>query len=298
MITHLNYIEDKELRDYIYDELNEIKKEFSYIAVDDETWNSNQSKIYAYKMLPYKNDFMWAGTVSQQLFYDTKYLTSSPSVYDVFNTTRDRFDIEKILNNWKEDQRDNNANDNSEDILNKILNNFGLKINSVFQNRNNNKFFRINKHADIEEYINNGWRVTGLYEFIDIIDDMYDDDPMFKYNVEKQFEEFKNKEKYKKTLSDEIKRVIKSIIEINYSFIKIHPDENKISIHKSTKHKPLFIYTNKETIEWFLNFIKEDFINNDTDDIIEGWKNTSKKILYINKLKDYMKEIIKENYND
>lgn len=276
MITHLNYIEDKELRDYIYDELNEIKKEFSYIAVDDETWNSNQSKIYAYKMLPYKNDFMWAGTVSQQLFYDTKYLTSSPSVYDVFNTTRDRFDIEKILNNWKEDQRDNNANDNSEDILNKILNNFGLKINSVFQHRVNNKFFRINKHADIEEYINTGWRVTNLYEFIDIIDAMYDDDcPIFKFNVEKQFEAFKNKEK-ENQLSDETKEVIKSILNTNYSFIKIHPYDNRIVLHCPTDCCPLIMNTNKETIKWFLNFIKN---------------NTSgTKILYISRLKTFWEE--------
>ena len=278
MITHLNYIEDKELRDYIYDELNEIKKEFSYIAVDDETWNSNQSKIYAYKMLPYKNDFMWAGTVSQQLFYDTKYLTSSPSVYDVFNTTRDRFDIEKILNNWKEDQRDNNANDNSEDMLKKILNNFGLKINSVFQHKNNKKFFRINKHADIEEYINTGWRVTNLYEFIDIIDDMYDDDcPIFKFNVEKQFEEFRNKEKEKTELSSETKRVIESILETNYVFMKIHPLENKISIHKDTSHKTLFIDNiDKITIEWFLSFIKNNTSGN--------------KILYINRLKTFWEE--------
>ena len=278
MITHLNYIEDKELRDYIYDELNEIKKEFSYIAVDDEFWGSNQSKIYAYKNLPYKNYFVWRGTVSQQLFYDSKYLTSSPSVYDVFNTTRDIFDIEKILKNWKEDQRDNNSNDNSEDMLNKILNNFGLKIYSVFQNRNNNKFFRINKHADIEEYINNGWRVTNLYEFIDIIDDMYDDDcPTFKFNVEKQFEEFKNKEKEKTELSSETKRVIKSICETNYTFMKIYPHENRISIHKDTTCKTLFIYDiDKKTIEWFLNFIKNN--------------TTGNKILYINRLKTFWEE--------
>ena len=277
MITHLNYIEDKELRDYIYDELNEIKKEFSYIAVDDETWNSNQSKIYAYKMLPYKNDFMWAGTVSQQLFYDTKYLTSSPSVYDVFNTTRDRFDIEKILNNWKEDQRDNNANDNSEDMLKKILNNFGLKINSVFQHKNNKKFFRINKHADIEEYINTGWRVTNLYEFIDIIDDMYDDDcPIFKFNVEKQFEEFRNKEKEKTELSSETKRVIESILETNYTFMKIYPHENRIVLHMNTDCVPLIINTTEKTITWFLNFIKNN--------------TTGNKILYINRLKTFWEE--------
>lgn len=277
MITHLNYIEDKELRDYIYDELNEIKKEFSYIAVDDEFWGSNQSKIYAYKNLPYKNDFMWAGTVSQQLFYDTKYLTSSPSVYDVFNTTRDRFDIEKILNNWKEDQRDNNANDNSEDMLKKILNNFGLKINSVFQHRVNNKFFRINKHADIEEYINNGWRVTNLYEFIDIIDAMYDDDyPIFKYNVEKQFEEFKNKEKNKESLSDETKRVIKSILETNYTFMKIYPHENRIVLHMNTDCVPLIINTDKETITWFIYFIENNTYGT--------------KILYINRLKTFWEE--------
>lgn len=277
MITHLNYIEDKELRDYIYDELNEIKKEFSYIAVDDEFWGSNQSKIYAYKNLPYKNDFMWAGTVSQQLFYDTKYLTSSPSVYDVFNTTRDRFDIEKILNNWKEDQRDNNANDNSEDMLKKILNNFGLKINSVFQHRVNNKFFRINKHADIEEYINNGWRVTNLYEFIDIIDAMYDDDyPIFKFNVEKQFEEFKNKEKNKESLSDETKRVIKSILETNYTFMKIYPHENRIVLHMNTDCVPLIINTDKETITWFIYFIENNTYGT--------------KILYINRLKTFWEE--------
>lgn len=276
MITHLNYIEDKGLRDYIYDELDEIKKEFSYIAVDDEFWGSNQSKIYAYKNLPYKNDFMWAGTVSQQLFYDTKYLTSSPSVYDVFNTTRDRFDIEKILNNWKEDQRDNNANDNSEDILNKILNNFGLKINSVFQHRVNNKFFRINKHADIEEYINTGWRVTNLYEFIDIIDAMYDDDcPIFKFNVEKQFEAFKNKEK-ENQLSDETKEVIKSILNTNYSFIKIYPHENRIVLHMNTDCVPLIINTDKETITWFIYFIENNTYGT--------------KILYISRLKTFWEE--------
>ena len=274
IITHLNYIEDKELRDYIYDELNEIKKEFSYIAVDDETWNSNQSKIYAYKMLPYTNDFIWRGTISQQLFYDSKYLTSSPSVYDVFNTTRDIFDIEKILENWKEDQRDNNS---SEDMLKKILNNFGLKINSVFQHRVNNKFFRINKHADIEEYINNGWRVTNLYEFIDIIDDMYDDDyPTFKYNVEKQFEEFKNKEKEKTELSSETKRVIKSILETNYTFMKIYPHENRIVLHMNTDCVPLIINTDKETITWFIYFIENNTYGT--------------KILYINRLKTFWEE--------
>ena len=273
MITHLNYIEDKELRDYIYDELDEIKKEFSYIAVDDETWNSNRSKIYAYKILPDKNNFFWIGPVSQQLFYDSKYLTSSPSVYDVFNTTRDVFDIEKILENWGEDQRDNNS---SEDMLKKILNNFGLKINSVFQHRNNNKFFRINKHADIEEYINNDWKVTTLYEFIDIIDDMYDDDPIFKFNVEKQFEAFKNKEK-ENQLSSETKRVIKSILETNYTFIKIHPYDNSIVLHCPTDCCPLIMNTNKETIKWFLNFIKN---------------NTSgTKILYINRLKTFWEEV-------
>jgi len=163
-------------------------------------------------------------------------------------------------------------------MLNKILNNFGLKINSVFQHKNNKKFFRINRHADIEEYINNGWRVTDLYEFIDIIDDMYDEDcPVFKFNVEKQFEEFKNKEKYEKTLSDETEKIIKSIIEINYVFIKIHPHENKISIHKDTNHKTLFIYDiDKITIEWFLNFIKNN--------------TTGNKILYISRLKTFWEE--------
>lgn len=274
MITHLNYIEDKELRDYIYDELNEIKKEFSYIAVDDEFWGSNRSKIYAYKNLPYKKDFVWRGTISQQLFYDSKYLTSSPSVHDVFNITSDIFDIEKILENWREDQKDNN--DNLEDMLNKILNNFGLKINDVFQHRNNNKFFRINKHADIEEYINTGWRVTNLYEFIDIIDDMYDDDcPIFKFNVEKQFEEFKNKEK-ENQLSDETKEVIKSIINTNYSFIKIHPYDNRIVLHCPTDCCPLIINTNKETIKWFMEFIK--------------YNTTGNKILYISRLKTFWEE--------
>lgn len=276
MITHLNYIEDKELRDYIYDELNEIKKEFSYIAVDDEFWGSNQSKIYAYKNLPYKNYFVWRGTVSQQLFYDSKYLTSSPSVYDVFNTTRDIFDIENILNNWKEDQRDDNANDNLENMLNKILNNFGLKIDSVFQHTNNNKFFRINKHADIEEYINNDWKVTNLYEFLDIIDAMYDDDcPIFKFNVEKQFKEFKNKEK-ENQLSDETKKVIKSILNTNYSFIKIHPYDNRIVLHCPTDCCPLIMNANKETIKWFMEFIKNN--------------TTGKYILYINRLKTFWEE--------
>jgi hypothetical protein len=276
MITHLNYIEDKELRDYIYDELNKIRDIFNYIAVDEEIWGTNKSKIYAFKSLPDKNNLFWRSIYkySQQLFYDSKYLTSSPSVYDVFNTTRDIFDIEKILENWKEDQRDNN--DNSEDMLNKILNNFGLKINSVFQHRNNNKFFRINKHADIEEYINTGWRVTNLYEFIDIIDDMYDDDcPTFKFNVEKQFEEFKNKEK-ENQLSDETKEVIKSILNTNYSFIKIHPYDNRIVLHCPTDCCPLIINTNKETIKWFLNFIKNNTSGN--------------KILYISRLKTFWKE--------
>lgn len=276
MITHLNYIENKELRDYIYDELNKIRDIFNYIAVDEEFWGTNKSKIYAFKSLPDKNNLFWRSIYkySQQLFYDSKYLTSSPSVYDVFNTTRDIFDIEKILENWKEDQRDNNS---SEDILKKILNNFGLKINSVFQHRNNNKFFRINKHADIEEYINTGWRVTNLYEFIDIIDAMYDDDyPIFKFNVEKQFEEFKNKEKNKESLSDETKEVIKSILNTNYSFIKIHPYDNRIVLHCPTDCCPLIMNTNKETIKWFLNFIKN---------------NTSgTKILYINRLKTFWEE--------
>lgn len=277
MITHLNYIEDKELRDYIYDELNEIRGVFNYIAVDDEFWGSNQSKIYAFDFVPDKNNLFWIGTYSQQLFYDSKYLTSSPSVYDVFNTTRDIFDIKKILNNWEEDQKENISSKQSEDMLNKILNNFGLKINSVFQHRNNNKFFRINKHADIEEYINTGWRVTNLYEFIDIIDDMYDDDyPVFKYNVEKQFEEFRNKEKEKTELSSETKRVIESILETNYTFMKIYPHENRIVLHMNTDSVPLIVNTTEKTITWFLNFIKNN--------------TTGNKILYISRLKTFWEE--------
>lgn len=282
MIEHLKYIEDKELRNYIDDELNQINDEFGYIAIDDVHWGSNKSKIYAYKVLPSKSENLWTSFISKQLFYDSIYLTSSPSVYSVFNNTERIYDINQILVNWEEDQRDDNANDNSEDMLNKILNNFGLKINSVFQHRVNNKFFRINKHADIEEYINTGWRVTNLYEFIDIIDDMYDDDcPIFKFNVEKQFEKFKNKEK-ENQLSDETKKNIKSILETNYVFIKIHPHENKISIHKDTNHKTLFIYNiDKKTIEWFLNFIKNN--------------TTGNKILYISRLKTFWEEYDNES---
>ena len=105
---------------------------------------------------------------------------------------------------------------------------------------------------------------------------MYDDDcPIFKFNVEKQFEAFKNKEK-ENQLSDETKEVIKSILNTNYSFIKIHPYDNRIVLHCPTDCCPLIMNTNKETIKWFLNFIKN---------------NTSgTKILYISRLKTFWEE--------
>lgn len=275
MITHLNYIEDKELRDSLYQTLKQVfNKGNRYIAVDPEKTLFASSRIYSFTNVPTFDEEEKGYFGINPIPIDMKFIT-------IFNNHESEiYNIEKILKNWEDDQRDNN--DNSEDMLNKILNNFGLKINSVFQHRVNNKFFRINKHADIEEYINTGWRVTDLYEFIDIIDDMYDDDcPIFKFNVEKQFEKFKNKEK-ENQLSDETKRVIRSILETNYVFIKIHPHENKISIHKDTNHKTLFIYDiDKITIEWFLNFIKNN--------------TTGNKILYISRLKTFWEEYDNES---
>jgi len=77
MITHLNYIEDKELRDYIYDELNRVcNKGYNYVAVDDEFWSVNQSKIYGYTDLPIKEKKFWSGDTSMnQIFYDSRYIT-------------------------------------------------------------------------------------------------------------------------------------------------------------------------------------------------------------------------------
>lgn len=271
MITHLNYIEDKELKDSLYQTLKQVfNKGNKYIAVDPEQILFASSRIYSFNNIPTfdKEEKGYFGINPTPI--DMKFIT-------IFNNHESEiYNIEKILENWKEDQRDNNSNDNSEDMLNKILNNFGLKINSVFQRRVNNKFYRINKHADIEEYINTGWRVTNLYEFIDIINDMYDDYPKFKFNVEKQFEEFRNKEKEKTELSSKTKRVIKSILETNYTFMKIHPHENRIVLHMNTDCVPLIINTDKETITWFLNFIKNNTSGNE--------------ILYINRLKIFWEE--------
>ena len=106
---------------------------------------------------------------------------------------------------------------------------------------------------------------------------MYDDDyPIFKFNVEKQFEEFKNKEKNKESLSDETKEIIKSILNTNYSFIKIHPYDNRIVLHCPTDCCPLIMNTNKETIKWFMEFIK--------------YNTTGKYILYISRLKTFWEE--------
>lgn len=271
MITHLNYIKDKELRDSLYGTLKQVfNKGNRYIAVDPKQILFASSRIYSFNDIPTfdKEEKGYFGINPTPI--DMKFIT-------IFNKHEpEMYNIEKILNNWEEDQKENISSKQSEYMLNKILNNFGLKINSVFQHRVNNKFFRINKHADIEEYINTGWRVTNLYEFIDIIDDMYDDDyPTFKYNVEKQFEEFKNKEKDNQ-LSDKTKRVIRSILNTNYTFMKIHPHENRIVLHMNTDCVPLIINTDKETITWFLNFIKNNTSGNE--------------ILYINRLKIFWEE--------
>jgi hypothetical protein len=272
MITHLNYIEDKELRDSLYKTLEKVFNVGNrYIAVDPEQIQFCLSRIYSFKNIP-KFDCEAKGYFGVNPHaIDMKFIT-------IFNNHEPEiYDIEKILKNWEEDQKENISDKQAEDILNKILNNFGLKVNRVFQHRFNNKFFRINKHADIEEYINNGWRVTNLYEFIDIIDDIYGDDyPTFKYNVEKQFEEFRNKEKEKTELSSETKRVIKSILNTNYTFMKIYSNENKIVLHMNLDSVPLIISTTEKTIIWFKDFIKNNTSGN--------------KILYINRLKTFWEE--------
>ena len=99
---------------------------------------------------------------------------------------------------------------------------------------------------------------------------------IFKFDFEKQFEEFRNKEKEKTELSSETKRVIKSILNTNYTFMKIYSNENKIVLHMNLDSVPLIISTTEKTIIWFKDFIKNNTSGN--------------KILYINRLQTFWEE--------
>lgn len=282
MITHLNYIEDKELRDSLYKTLEKVFNVGNrYIAVDPKQIQFCLSRIYSFKNIPTfdKKAKGYFGVNPHNI--DMKFIT-------IFNNHEaEIYDIEKILENWKEDQQEYLTDEKIKEIenkakaqtTNKILSSLKLYTNSVFKYVDKDEFFRINEEADIEEYVNEEWQKSELYNIADIIDDMYDDDyPVFKYNVDREFEDFIKNGKEKTYLSSKIKHVIRSIIETNYNFIKVHPHENKISIHKSIDYIPYFIYTDKEVIKWFLGFIQKDSVD------------PLNKILYINRLKTFWEE--------
>ena len=110
MITHLNYIEDKELREEVYQELSKLyNTKYIYVAVNKVDPILNVSKILAYTKKPILvNDEMYfAGDLAIRLFNNSPYLKSTPSLYDIFST-HDVYDVEKLIINKEEDQKEIN----------------------------------------------------------------------------------------------------------------------------------------------------------------------------------------------